>query len=132
MKPHSLHYESGELYMVYKRGACGEKGDLCEYCQQNEWKGPVMSRIPRPFPDHQRLPEHHYKPLSSTPVTDEHGHPRKPDDYQPRANMKILFDEGKLSEPREFKEFSDNYVVGLQYIISYHQHLKQKKQLKEL
>lgn len=91
-----------------------------------------MERIPRPMPDTHKLPEHHYLPVDQTPIIDESGMPRKPGDYQPRAVMKKLFDEDKLSQPEEIKEFCDKYVVSFSSTQAYLHHLKGLKQMKEI
>ena len=56
-----------------------------------------MDRISRPWPDYTKLPEFHYKHFSETLSTDESGNPRRPDDFQPRANLKVMFEENSIS-----------------------------------
>ena len=37
--------------MEYLRESCTKQEDKCDNCRSTEWQGPVMERIPRPFPD---------------------------------------------------------------------------------
>ena len=50
---------------------------------------------------------------------------RKSDDYQPRAQIKQKFQEGKLKagDKREIKEFSGKYVVSEKLVADYIEHL---------
>ena len=57
MKFVDQHYERGELYMEYLKGACStEDGTVCTFCSTCPWRGPTVTRIPRPKPDTTRLP----------------------------------------------------------------------------
>ncbi|EDO35711.1 predicted protein [Nematostella vectensis] len=84
-----------------------------------------MTRIPRPFPSADDLPEFHYKNVHSTPLTDSKGNDRGPDDWQPRANIKKLFEQKKLSleDNEEIKKFSQAFIVDEKYVRSYLEHL---------
>ena len=61
---------------------------------------------------------------------------REPDDFQPRAQIKKMFQEGKLKpgDDDAFTEFSEKYIVAEKLVLSYVQHLteiekrKQKRQ----
>ena len=58
------HYERGESYFEYLKGDCSRtssNNQSCAHCKDSEWVGPEMSRIPRPWPDESRMPEHHYR-----------------------------------------------------------------------
>ena len=50
-----------------------------------------VTPTPRPYPDYNKLPDFHYLPSTKTPTSGS-----KPDDYQPRAQLKQMFQEGKL------------------------------------
>ena len=59
---------------------------------------------PRPYPDYSKLPDFYRLPGTKTPTSG-----RKPDDYQPRAQIKQMFQEGKLKagDKKAIKEFSE-------------------------
>ena len=55
-----------------------------EYCE-NESLDPT----PRPVPDINKLPKHHYLPVAETPITNtDDGKRREVEDYHPRARLK--------------------------------------------
>ncbi|KAK3743389.1 hypothetical protein QZH41_011305, partial [Actinostola sp. cb2023] len=95
------------------------------YCAQNCWIGPTMKQIPRPVPDHAALPEFHYKIVHATPLTDSDGNERVPDDWQPRCNIKKLFEQKKLSidDTDAIQEFSQKFIVNETYVKTYIEHL---------
>ena len=68
------HYEIGELYMEYRKGACEAKGNLCTFCSEHDWVGPVFYRILKLERDYSKLPAH----------TNLSQKPRDPDDFQPK------------------------------------------------
>ena len=73
---------------------------------------------PRPYPDYIKLPDFHYIPGTKTPTSG-----RKPDDYQPWAQIKQMFQKGKLKagDKKAIKEFSEKCIVSeslLQIILS--------------
>ena len=70
-----------------------------------------MTNIPQPVRDSQRT--NHYVSVFDTSAVHEHGQPRDPDDWPPRAQMKKLFQKGKISAPIEesIKEFAQRYCV---------------------
>ena len=80
----SLPCGKGEPYMEYKRMSCQElNGQLCKFC------APLPTR--RPYPDNGKLPNFHYLSWSATPTNG-----REPEDFQPRAQIKQLFEESEL------------------------------------
>ena len=103
------HCEKGELYMEYRKMSCQEKNDeLCEYCRATDFLSPTSATpTPRPYPDYSKLPGFHYLPGTKTPTTG-----RKPDDYQPRAQIKQMFQEGtlKAGDKNAIKDFSKNIL----------------------
>ena len=92
--------------------------EACESCQASPWKGPVMERIPRPYPGHSQLPALHYKAVWETSRLNEDGTERKPDDYSPGSNLRRLFDKGDihLDAPEEIRDFSERYVVSREHV----------------
>ena len=57
-----------ELYIGYLKDLRKTDGmEACESCQASPWKGPRMERIPRPYPDHSKLPALHYKAVWENP-----------------------------------------------------------------
>ena len=59
---------------------------------ENWWIGPdSLKRTPRPCADVTQLPSYHYLSVGNIPI-----HNRKPDDFQPRAQLRKLFLEGNI------------------------------------
>ncbi|KAL0962590.1 hypothetical protein UPYG_G00342170 [Umbra pygmaea] len=102
------HFEIGELYMEFLKGSCKGSGALCDFCTSNLLSGPPITRIPRPYPDHQQLPALKYCPYNKTPIDS-----RLPDDFQPRAQLKKAVErrDVQLDNPVSISEFSQKYVV---------------------
>ena len=107
------HIQTGQLYLEFLRESCAstEQGGFCDYCQNTDWQGPVMERIPRPFPDYSK--EGHYLDVFSTPNTNEDGSPREIDDFLPRARVKELFAQGEIqsSNISKLEELSKELCV---------------------
>ena len=57
----------------------------------------MMDRSPRLVPDVDALPEYHYMTIKNTTLTDCNGNDRVLDDWQPRSNIRTLFEQKKLS-----------------------------------
>ena len=116
------HCEKGELYMEYRKMSCQEKnGELCEYCRATDFLSPTSATpTPRPYLDYSKLPDFHYLPGTKTPTTG-----RKPDDYQPRAQIKQMFQEGtlKAGDKNAIKDFSEKYIVSEKLVAYYIDHL---------
>ena len=73
---------------------------------------------PRPYPDYSKLPDFYRLPGTKTLTSG-----RKPDDYQPRAQIKQMFQEGKLKagDKKAIKQVSEKYMVSkslLQILLS--------------
>ncbi|CAB4026496.1 Transient receptor potential cation channel subfamily A member 1, partial [Paramuricea clavata] len=119
-----MHYERGELYMEFLKKDCLSKvGRSCNAC--TEWIGPESTkRTPRPFPD-TSSPSHHYLPLEKTPTINVDDSTREPDDFQPRAQLRKRFfnKDIKLGDSEEIEAFSKQYIVGVDLIEEYLQHL---------
>ncbi len=123
----NLHYQQGELYMEYLKGDCSKSssdGQQCAECQSREWISPQMSRIPRPVPDKSRLPEFHYKDVFETYNHDSE-HSRLPDDWQPRHNIKSMFENGELITDDEdtVTLFVNKFIVEKQLVKEHLAHL---------
>ena len=105
---HRAHYCVGELYMEYLKGSCDDGDDVCSFCAKCQWIGPVMTRIPQPMPDNDQLPALHYLSVFDTPLVNDDGSLRKPDDYHPRAQIKIAYHAGllKLDSEVAIQDFS--------------------------
>ncbi len=130
-----LHVQTGELYTEFLKGSCkNTHGSLCQYCSENSWIGPTMNRIPRPIPDADALPEYRYKSVNNTPLTDSNGNERVPDDWQPRSNIKKLFEQKKLSieDADAIKEFSQKFIVDEKLVKSYLEHLSSLEAVKNI
>ena len=124
----SLHCEKGELYTKYKRLSCQERNDqLCKFCEKDETtSAPLPTR--RPHPDYGKLPNFHDLSWSATPTNG-----REPDDFQPRAQIKRLFEESELvsGDSEAIRKFSDKYIVLEKLVPEYVEHLAQIKMRKE-
>ena len=119
--------------MEYKRESCvDKKGTKCKFCDDTDWKGIPMERISRPWPDYTKLPDFHYKPFSETPGTDELGNLRRPDDFQPRANLKAMFEEDSISldDADSIERFSKKFIVAENLTRDYLEHLQNLKRMK--
>ena len=87
--------------MEYLRESCTKQEGKCDNCRSTEWKGPVIERVPRPFPDKSR--EGHYLDVFSTLKTNEDGSPQETDDFLRRAQVKKLFAKGELHSSNKAK-----------------------------
>ena len=68
-----LHFKRGEHYLEYVKGACDDKGELCDFCR--EWNGPRTGCVPRLYSDYE-MTGFHYLPARSTPIQDHTGNAR--------------------------------------------------------
>ena len=102
----------------------GSLGSPCQYCSEHCWIGPTMKRIPRPVPDHSALPKFKYKSVHDTPLSDSNGNERSPDDWQPRCNIRKLFEQKKLTADNTgaITEFSQTFIVDERYVRAYIEH----------
>ena len=73
-----------------------------------------------PYPDYGKLPNLHYLSWSATPTSG-----REPDDFQPRAQIKRLFEESELvsGDSVAIRRFSDKYIVPEKFVAEYVEHL---------
>ena len=124
----SLCCEKGEPYMEYKRISWQERnGQLCKFCEKDETtSAPLPTR--RPHPDYGKLPNFHHLSWSATPTNG-----RKPDNFQPRAQIKRLFEESELvsGDSDAIRKFPDKYIVPEKLVAEYVEHPAQIKMLKE-
>ena len=108
--------------------ACKEKnGQPCKFSEKDEITSPTLPTR-RPYPDYGKLPNFHYLSWSATPTNG-----REPDDFQPRAQIKRLFEESELvsGDSEAIRRFSDKYIVPEKLVAEYVQHLAQIKIRKE-
>ena len=114
--------------MECKGMSCQERnGQLCKFCEKNETtSAPLPTR--RPHPDYGKLPNFHDLSWSATPTNG-----REPDDFQPRAQIKRLFEESELlsGDSEAIRKFSDKYIVPEKLVAEYVEHLAQIKMRKE-
>ena len=100
---------------------------LCKFCEKDETtSAPLPTR--RPYPNYGKLPNFHYLSWSATPTNG-----REPDDFQPRAQIKRLFEESELvsGDSEAIRKFSDKYIVPVKLVAQYVRHLAQIKMRKE-
>ena len=98
-----------------------KNGELCEYWRATDLLSPSLATsTPRPYPDYSKLPNLHYLPSTKTPTSG-----RKPDDYQLRAQIKQIFQEGKLKagDKKAMKEFSEKYGFSEKLVADYFEYL---------
>ena len=108
--------------------ACQERnGQLCKFCGKDETTSAPLPTL-RPYADYGKLPNLHYLSWNATPTN---GH--EPDDFQPRAQIKRLFEESKLvsGDSEAIRKFSDKYIVPEKLVAEYAEHLAQTKMCKE-
>ena len=113
------HCEKGELYMEYRKR---EKRRAMRILSSNWFfksyfrytYSTTLSRL------QQTSADFHYLPGTKTPTTG-----RKPDDYQPRAQIKQMFQEGtlKVGDKNAIKDFSEKYIVSEKLVADYVDHL---------
>ena len=122
------------LERAHRKGKCEAGGLFCDYCTKTPTviHGPVLP-VPRPFPDPSRLPDHHHKKCSETPITDAAGNYRLPDDFQPRFQLRSLFSNGLISsdDKAAINNFSTKFVVSEKLVMDYLSHLENLKLRKE-
>ena len=108
--------------------SCQERnGQLCKFCEKDETTSALLPTR-RPYPDCGKLPNFHHLSWSATPTNG-----REPDDFQPRAQIKRLFEESELDngDIEAIRKFSDKYIVPEKLVAEYVEHLAQIKMRKE-
>ena len=80
------------------------------------------------------LSEYHYLPVGRTSRLDDNGKERQPDDYSPRAQIKLAFQSGTLSleDPSSIEAFSKEYIARKNYVEEYVTHLQHLVWTKEM
>ena len=96
---------------------------VCKFCEKDEITSAPLPAL-RPYPEYGKLPNFHYLSWIATPTN---GH--EPDDFQPRAQIKRLFEESKLvsGDSGAIRKFSDKYIVAEKLLAEYAEHLAQIK-----
>ena len=128
MRFYEDHYRSGELFMEFLKFDCHDP-----HCQtSSSWTGVPTTRVPQPVPDRDNLG--HYMEVGKTPVQNEAGEERLADDWQPRANITKLFDNGDMSLEDEPKiaEFAAKFCIKVKYVRDCIQHLTNLKFAREI
>ena len=108
--------------------SCQERnGQSCKFCEKDETTSALLPTR-RPYPDCGKLPNFHHLSWSATPTNG-----REPDDFQPRAQIKRLFEESELvsGDSEAFRKFSDKYIFPEKLVAEYVEHLAQIKMGKE-
>ena len=100
---------------------------VCKFCEKDETTSAPLPTL-RPHPDYGKLPNFHYLSWSATPTNGQ-----EPDDFQPRAQIKRLYEESKLvsGDSGAIRKFSDKYIVAKKLVAEYAEHLAQIKMRKE-
>ena len=111
--------------MEFLKRACSEHSDgrHCDFCESHPWVGPESEQISQPIPDAKNPP--HYKSVFCTPVRNDDGSRRDPDDWQQRAQLKRLFNSSEitLNDTDAIKEYATKFAVDEKYVRSYLEHL---------
>ena len=130
LKFFDAHYKVGELYMEFIKCACDGEKDGCESCIS--WTGLPAKRVPQPVPDPERAC--HYLPVADTPLCTENDTPRPVDDWQPRANITKLFQDGEISlqQQDEITTFSETFYVKREYVVASIEHLTNLQSTKQI
>ena len=105
------HYSSGELYMEYIK--CIQ--NKCSFCIGSPCRSPTLKGVPRPMPDVSKLPSYHYLDVFDTQLVDSNKL-RSPDDFMPRAVVKMLFKEGELQNIEDIKTFANQHVAKAEMV----------------
>ena len=100
---------------VIKYGCRTKTGNICEKCEERGWRGPSLTRIPKPYPDRDAG---HYFSVAATPAIN-----RTVDDCLPRSQMKRLFEEGKIGVDT-IGDFCKEYLVDERVAQDYLNHLQ--------
>ena len=98
--------------MEFLKKSCSESSEvMCDWCKEN------LTRVPRPYPNYEADGFHYLSAENSTDLK------RSVDDFQPRAQLRKLFQMGKItsSDEKGVESFSKTYIVPNELI---------KKQLK--
>ena len=105
----SLHFRKAEKSLEFVKFRCEATGESCDYCTSHPWYDKVMESIPEPYPKPGTGSYFHAK---DTPVQ-VGGVLRATDDYNPRVQLKILFNNGMLSldDVEKIDEFAERYIV---------------------
>ena len=130
MKFFNCHYKIGELFIEFLKFSCASTNAECDFCRT--WTGTPIKRIPQPYPDHER--HGHYMTVSETPLENEDGSERQPDDWQPRENITRLFNNSELSltDQDKISDFASRYYVKREYVVNYIQHVTNLQLGKEI
>ena len=102
----------GKVIRGVERGKCafGECDDFMRSDEQPVAIVATCTPLPtrQPYPDYNKLPNFLYLRWSETP-----SYSREPDDFQPRAQIKRLFEESKLvsGDSEAIGEFSNKFIV---------------------
>ena len=91
-----------------------EMANHVNFARRMRLPAPLPTR--RPYPDYGKLPNFHYLSSSATPTNG-----REPDDFQPRAQIKRLFEESELvsGDSEAIRRFSDKYIVPEKLVAEY-------------
>ena len=120
------HCDIGDLYMEFVAQKCIKTtGTICNSCMKLE-KVEETGPVPRPMPDYSVAPNMHYMNPLETP-THIDGSPRAIDDFQPRVQLRSLFESNKISleDDESVKEFSRKFIVEERIVRNYLEHLNE-------
>ena len=116
------HFHIGMKYLEYLKDDCIKNdGIQCSFCSSHPWVGPKTGRVPQPYPNNEALPQYHYLHVDDAPRYD-----REIDDFQPRKNLKSLYELGEISLQNKvaIDAFSNKFLVDPKIIRDSLEHLQ--------
>ena len=109
----SSHLEIGELYFEFRK--CVD--DNCSFCISIP--GDAPEPVPRPKPN---LTTQRYEKYEDTT-----GHEREVDDYQPRKQCKLKFEQEDIGSAEKIREFCSEFLVSEDLVKEHVRHLTDLK-----
>ena len=119
------HCDIGELFYEFQRFKCNsEECSLCGKSQDMPFQ--VIDPFPRPVPESDAG---HYKTYENTSSYQENGQLRIPDDFQPRKQCEILFNEGRIDTKNSeaLNGFCTKYLAEKSLVVEFLMHKEDLK-----
>ena len=113
--------------MEFLKFSCSTQG--CWFCAAHPWRNEPIKRVPEPYPNNE---SGSYLHVSETPIM-VNGKIRDIDDYNPRTQLRLLFEDGAISvgNDDEIKGFAHKYIVDKDMVFSSLKEMKAAKVLRQ-
>ena len=124
------HCEIGDLYLEFRKNSCINKiGRQCKFCEKYPPIDDRVGPVPRPYPNHDLLPVFKYHDGPNTPFYKADGSVRDIDDFNPRVQIRTLFESGQLNSANTnaVKEASKKLIIGEDLVRKRVEHLEYLK-----